>query len=111
MANQINKNVFTWSIIVALGGFLFGFDTAVISGVEQHIQQLFQLSSFLHGFTISSALDWNGYRSSDFRTTCRPLWQKAYPFYNCRTVCNYCNRKRTGWKCNLLYNISVSLGG
>ena len=56
MANQINKNVFTWSIIVALGGLLFGFDTAVISGVEQHIQQLFQLSSFLHGFTISSAL-------------------------------------------------------
>ena len=56
MANQINKNVFTWSIIVALGGFLFGFDTAVISGVEQHIQKLFQLSSFLHGFTISSAL-------------------------------------------------------
>jgi MFS transporter, SP family, arabinose:H+ symporter len=56
MANRINKNVFTWSIIVALGGFLFGFDTAVISGVEQHIQQLFQLSSFLHGFTISSAL-------------------------------------------------------
>jgi MFS transporter, SP family, arabinose:H+ symporter len=56
MANQINKNVFTWSIIVALGGFLFGFDTAVISGVEQHIQKLFNLSSFLHGFTISSAL-------------------------------------------------------
>jgi MFS transporter, SP family, arabinose:H+ symporter len=56
MAKQINKNVFTWSIIVALGGFLFGFDTAVISGVEQHIQQLFHLSSFLHGFTISSAL-------------------------------------------------------
>jgi MFS transporter, SP family, arabinose:H+ symporter len=56
MANRINKNVFTWSIIVALGGFLFGFDTAVISGVEQHIQKLFQLSSFLHGFTISSAL-------------------------------------------------------
>ncbi len=56
MANQINKNVFTWSIIVALGGFLFGFDTAVISGVEQRIQVLFQLSSFMHGFTISSAL-------------------------------------------------------
>ncbi len=51
-----NRNVFTWSIIVALGGFLFGFDTAVISGVEQRIQELFQLSSFMHGFTISSAL-------------------------------------------------------
>lgn len=48
--------VFLWSIIVALGGFLFGFDTAVISGVEKHIQELFQLSPFWHGFTISSAL-------------------------------------------------------
>lgn len=56
----MNKNslrtVFTWSIIVALGGFLFGFDTAVISGVEKQIQELFSLSSFMHGFTIASAL-------------------------------------------------------
>jgi MFS transporter, SP family, arabinose:H+ symporter len=56
MQNKSNHKVLTWSIIVALGGFLFGFDTAVISGVEKHIQELFQLSSFLHGFTISSAL-------------------------------------------------------
>ena len=48
--------VLKWSIIVALGGFLFGFDTAVISGVEKQIQELFQLSSFMHGFTIASAL-------------------------------------------------------
>jgi sugar porter (SP) family MFS transporter len=52
----MNKKVLTWSIIVALGGFLFGFDTAVISGVEKHIQELFQLTAFQHGFTISSAL-------------------------------------------------------
>jgi sugar porter (SP) family MFS transporter len=45
-----------WSLIVALGGFLFGFDTAVISGVEKSIQQLFQLNSFWQGITISSAL-------------------------------------------------------
>lgn len=51
-----SNRVFGWSLIVALGGFLFGFDTAVISGVEQSIQQLFQLNSFWHGFTISSAL-------------------------------------------------------
>jgi len=51
-----NVRVFGWSIILALGGFLFGFDTAVISGVEKSIQQLFNLSSFWHGFTISSAL-------------------------------------------------------
>jgi MFS transporter, SP family, arabinose:H+ symporter len=56
MKKQTNNKVLTWSIIVSLGGFLFGFDTAVISGVEKHIQELFQLSSFRHGFTISSAL-------------------------------------------------------
>jgi MFS transporter, SP family, arabinose:H+ symporter len=50
------NRVLKWSLIVALGGFLFGFDTAVISGVEKSIQQLFQLNSFWHGFTISSAL-------------------------------------------------------
>jgi sugar porter (SP) family MFS transporter len=48
--------VLGWSVIVALGGFLFGFDTAVISGVEKSIQSLFSLSPFWHGFTISSAL-------------------------------------------------------
>jgi MFS transporter, SP family, arabinose:H+ symporter len=51
-----NSRVFGWSIILALGGFLFGFDTAVISGVEKSIQQLFSLSPFWHGLTISSAL-------------------------------------------------------
>ena len=56
MTKSKNNKVLIWSVIVALGGFLFGFDTAVISGVEQHIQELFQLSSFMHGFTISSAL-------------------------------------------------------
>ena len=35
------RTVFIWSIIAALGGFLFGFDTAVISGVEQQVQELF----------------------------------------------------------------------
>jgi len=54
--NRQVLRVFGWSLIVALGGFLFGFDTAVISGVEKTIQQLFQLSPFWHGFTISSAL-------------------------------------------------------
>jgi len=48
--------VFIWSLIVALGGFLFGYDTAVISGVEQSIQKLFNLNSFWHGFAIASAL-------------------------------------------------------
>ncbi len=38
------------------GGFLFGFDTAVISGVGKPGEQLFNLSPFWQGFTISSAL-------------------------------------------------------
>lgn len=48
--------IYSWSLIVALGGFLFGFDTAVISGVEGAIQHLFDLSPLAHGFAISSAL-------------------------------------------------------
>ncbi|WP_460615605.1 sugar porter family MFS transporter [Hymenobacter seoulensis] len=51
-----NSNVFFWSLVVALGGFLFGFDTAVISGAEKAIQQLWGLSSVEHGFTIAVAL-------------------------------------------------------
>jgi hypothetical protein len=35
-----NRNVFFWSLVVALGGFLFCFDTAVISSAEKGIQQL-----------------------------------------------------------------------
>ncbi|SEN22418.1 MFS transporter, sugar porter (SP) family [bacterium A37T11] len=44
------------SLIAALGGFLFGFETAVISGAEKTIQQLWVLSSFWQGFTVSASL-------------------------------------------------------
>jgi SP family arabinose:H+ symporter-like MFS transporter len=50
------RKVFLWSIVVALGGFLFGFDTAVISGAEQSIQAYWTLSSIEHGLTVSIAL-------------------------------------------------------
>lgn len=43
-------------IVSALGGFLFGFDSGVISGCEKAIQNEFQLSGFWHGFTVSGAL-------------------------------------------------------
>ena len=43
-------------ILVSLGGFLFGFDTAVISGAEQAIQIIWNLSALEHGFTVSIAL-------------------------------------------------------
>lgn len=51
-----STKVFFWSIAAALGGFLFGFDTAVISGCEQTLQSLFGSSVFEHGLTVSIAL-------------------------------------------------------
>ena len=51
-----HRRLWFWSITVALGGFLFGFDTAVISGAEQTIQSVWQLSSVQHGLTVSIAL-------------------------------------------------------
>ena len=52
----MQRKVLFWSIVTALGGFLFGFDTAVISGAEKAIQQLWHLSAVEQGFTISIAL-------------------------------------------------------
>lgn len=52
----MNTKVIGWAITVALGGFLFGFDTAVISGGEQAIQALWGLSDSLLGQTVASAL-------------------------------------------------------
>ncbi|MFC0181688.1 MFS transporter, sugar porter (SP) family [Pseudarcicella hirudinis] len=51
-----NMKIFFWSLSAALGGFLFGFDTAVISGVEQTLQKLWSLNAFEHGITVSIAL-------------------------------------------------------
>jgi MFS family permease len=48
--------IFFWSITSALAGFLFGFDTVVISGAEQTIQSLWNLGAGLHGIAMASAL-------------------------------------------------------
>ena len=44
------------TIVAALGGLLFGFDTAVISGTTDALQAVFALSSKWLGFTVASAL-------------------------------------------------------
>jgi sugar porter (SP) family MFS transporter len=43
-------------IIAALGGFLFGFDTAVISGTTDALKEVYSLSSGELGFSVASAL-------------------------------------------------------
>ena len=48
--------VYLWALVIAVGGFLFGFDTAVISGAEQAIQHYWSLSTFQLGFTVAIAL-------------------------------------------------------
>lgn len=55
-SQALNRQIVFWAITSALAGFLFGFDTVVISGAEQKIQALWGLSSGVHGFAIASAL-------------------------------------------------------
>lgn len=52
---SMNK-LFFWALTSALAGFLFGFDTVVISGAEQTIQKLWGLSNAVHGLAMGAAL-------------------------------------------------------
>jgi SP family arabinose:H+ symporter-like MFS transporter len=52
----MNQRLFLWALTSALAGFLFGFDTIVISGAEQKIETVWELSSTMHGLCMSAAL-------------------------------------------------------
>jgi SP family sugar:H+ symporter-like MFS transporter len=58
--NKPNKPNTSYVILIAgaaaLGGFLFGFDTAVINGAVTALQRTFNISSAMTGFAVSSAL-------------------------------------------------------
>ena len=61
---KLRRQLIASAVIAALGGFLFGFDTVVISGAEQHLEEIFTplsdlgvwWSKFWHGFLMASAL-------------------------------------------------------
>ena len=53
----MNKTLL-WSITAAIAGFLFGFDTVVISGANQPVKELWQLSPLFHGTFIMSMALW-----------------------------------------------------
>lgn len=60
MANSTTSSRFTYlaliCLIAALGGFLFGFDTAVISGVVGFVKDEFSMSAAMEGWFVSCAL-------------------------------------------------------
>lgn len=53
---KLNRYLLGSTLVAALGGFLFGFDTAVISGATEMLRSLFSLTSNQLGFTVASAL-------------------------------------------------------
>ena len=53
---QLSSNLYWITCAVSLGGLLFGFDTGVISGCEEAIQNEFALAPFWHGLVVAGAL-------------------------------------------------------
>jgi len=53
-----NSKIFYWSIVVALAGFLFGFDTVVISGADKQLQHLWHTTDLYHGLVVMSSALW-----------------------------------------------------
>ncbi len=53
---KLNSTLLKSTVIGALGGLLFGFDTAVIAGATQALKELYHLAPFWLGFTVASAL-------------------------------------------------------
>jgi len=60
--SKINKllmnKILLWSITAALAGFLFGFDTVVISGADTKLQELWHTSDFFHGAVVMAMALW-----------------------------------------------------
>jgi sugar porter (SP) family MFS transporter len=54
--SKINSRLLGATLVAALGGLLFGFDTIVISGCQNQLKTLFQLDSFQQGFMTASAI-------------------------------------------------------
>ena len=61
-----NSRLFRYSIVAALAGFIFGFDTVVISGANQPIKELWHTSPLFHGFFIMSMALWGTVLGSIF---------------------------------------------
>lgn len=56
MNKQVSYNLAFTTLVASLGGFLFGFDMAVVSGILPFVQKQFALTAFQEGWFVSSAL-------------------------------------------------------
>ena len=52
------NNITRWSLTAALAGFLFGFDTVVISGADQKLQELWNSTDIFHGSVVMAMALW-----------------------------------------------------
>ena len=64
--NTGGKSLFSISLIAALAGFIFGFDTVVISGANLPIKELWHTTPLFHGFFIMSMALWGTVLGSIF---------------------------------------------
>src|SRR5215472_2131069 len=53
---KLNSTLLKSTVVAALGGLLFGFDTAVIAGAVDALRSVYHLTPFWTGFTVSAAL-------------------------------------------------------
>lgn len=86
-----SKSITYWAITVALAGFLFGFDTIVISGADQPIQKLWDTSPLFHGTFIMSMA----------------LWGTVVGALGGGWPCNVFGRKKTLFWIGILYSASA----
>ncbi len=58
LTRNLKNKILFWSITVALAGFLFGFDTVVISGADKNLQALWGSSNMFHGTVVMAMALW-----------------------------------------------------
>ena len=56
--DRLMSKLIKWSLTAALAGFLFGFDTVVISGADQRLQDLWNSSDIFHGSVVMAMALW-----------------------------------------------------